>query len=99
LYALLLVLTLAPAIGYADSTNGNELGSSSRYPIVLHSKAEEEGVPDGKWVVDSIGTPWRSYSTRAATIGPVSPIAVFLVVGLITFLLWKAIFVWIRPRA
>jgi hypothetical protein len=48
--------TQAPIV---EPTPTPELGSSAEYPIVLFSKAQEDSVPNGKWVVDSRGIPWQ----------------------------------------
>jgi hypothetical protein len=91
--------TPAPIV---EPTPTPELGSSAEYPIVLFSKAQEDSVPNGKWVVDSRGIPWQqrwhvaTFDVSALT-SVAGVVAMFLVAGGVVFGLWKIIYSRGRP--
>jgi hypothetical protein len=69
---LITTQTLVPVVEPAATP---EAGSSKEHPILIHSQAQADLLPDGRWVIDSRGTPFQILNHRHPTPIPTPELA------------------------
>jgi len=69
------LIALPPPVAVAEPAAMPELGSSKDRPIVLHSEAQADLIPDGRWVLDSRGVPFQILNHRHPTPAPTPVLA------------------------